>query len=622
VKHTSPDGESASEAYAQRRPLSFLLTARRRRSAATSAAIIAAMRAPLLMAVDDDVALLRNVEQELHDRYARAYRIECCSSAAEALTRVEALATADEEVALVLAAQGLSGVTGTDLLGRVRRLHPHAKLGLLLGWENWGDQTTGLALFEAMTRGRVDHYVMRPSGPSDERFHSTISTFLLEWAEVRRLAPNTVHVIGETWSGRAYELRQVLGRCAFPHTFLLADSNDARALLRDAGTDHRFPLLVMPDGSILTDPSDADVARAAGVTVDPEGSDFDLVIIGNGPAGLSAAVYGASEGLRTLVVDKAGLGGQATSSSLIRNYLGFPPGIGGGALARKAYEQAWVFGASFAFMQEAVDLRREGERIHVRLSNGGLVTAHAVVLATGASYRRLDIPELEALNGAGVVYGAAATEAPATAGNDVYVLGGANSAGQAALHLARYARHVTLVVRASSLGVGMSHYLTRQVEVTPKITVRLGTDIVGGGGDGWLERLTLRSRASGETETVAADGLFLMIGARPHTEWLPAEIERDAEGFVVTGGDLSNQRAGVLRRPLPLETSLPGVLAAGDVRHGSVRRVASAVGDGSIAVQSVHRILTARSASATVPPGGQDSRSAQTVAAGGRSSPS
>ena len=593
-----------------------------RASVVTSAAIVISMSGPLLVAVDDDPALLRDVEQELHDRYARAYRVVCFDSAVEALASLEALATAQEEVALVLAAQRLAEGAGTDVLGKVRRFHPHAKLGLLIGWENWGDQTTGLALLESMTHNRLDAYVMRPSGPPDERFHSTISTLLLEWAEATRVSPGTVHVIGETWSGRAYDLRQVLGRCAVPHTFLLAGSEDARALLENAGTDKRFPLLVMPDGTILPDPTDADVARAAGATVDPEGSEFDLVIVGTGPAGLSATVYGASEGLRTLVIDKAGLGGQATSSSLIRNYLGFPPGIGGGALARRAYEQAWVFGASFAFMQEVIGLQRQQDRTVVHLATGGKVAARAVVLATGASYRRLGIPELEALNGAGVVYGAAASEAPTMAGQDVYVLGGANSAGQAALHLARYARRVTLVVRATSLGAGMSHYLARQVEANPALDVRLNTEVVGGGGDGWLEHLTLRSRETGTTETVAADGLFLMIGARPHTEWLPADIDRDDAGFIVTGPDLPEDRAKVLgHRPLPLETSLPGVLAAGDVRHGSVRRVASAVGEGSAAIQSVHRILAAGSIPATVPMVGHASPSAGKVVAGAHGFP-
>ena len=322
--------------------------------------------------------------------------------------------------------------------------------------------------------------------------------------------------------------------------------------------------------------------------------DFDLVIVGAGPAGLSAAVYGASEGFSTLVVDEGGLGGQATSSSLIRNYLGFPRGVSGRRLAQQAYEQAWVFGANFAFMQRVTDLRRERDGLFVTLSDCGRVRARAVLLATGASYRRLGVPALEALNGAGVFYGGPTSEAPAMAGRDVYVLGGANSAGQAALYLARYARRVTLVVRAQSLDAGMSHYLVRQVEATPKLQVRLGTEIVGGGGDGWLEHLVLRDRADGSEETVDADGLFLMIGARPHTEWLPPEVDRDAQGFVLTGTDLRDDDAWPLdRSPFLLETSMPGVFAAGDVRHGSVKRVASAVGEGSVAIQLLHRLFVA-----------------------------
>jgi thioredoxin reductase (NADPH) len=295
-----------------------------------------------------------------------------------------------------------------------------------------------------------------------------------------------------------------------------------------------------------------------------------------------------------LVVDAGGLGGQATSSSLIRNYLGFPRGVSGRRLAQQAYEQAWVFGANFAFMQTATGLRRERDELFVTLSDCGGVRARAVLLATGARYRRLDIPALEALNGAGVFYGGPTSEAPAMADRDVYVLGGANSAGQAALHLARYARRVTLVARAQSLDAGMSHYLVRQVEATPKLQVRLGTEIVGGGGDGWLEQLVLRDRADGSEETVDADGLFLMIGARPHTEWLPAEVDRDTQGFVLTGSDLRGDDAWPLdRSPFLLETSMPGLFAAGDVRHGSVKRVASAVGEGSVAIQFLHRMFVA-----------------------------
>jgi thioredoxin reductase (NADPH) len=399
-------------------------------------------------------------------------------------------------------------------------------------------------------------------------------------------------VVGESWSGRAYELRDLLGRCAIPHSFCLADSSDGRALVAKAGEGAKLPIVVFPDGTVLSDPTNAEIAKASGSATNPEQMDFDLVVVGAGPAGLSAAVYGASEGFSTLVVDEAGLGGQATSSALIRNYLGFARGVGGRRLAQQAYEQAWVFGASFAFMQRATELRREHDRLFVTLSDSGRVRARAVLLATGASYRRLGVAALEELNGAGVFYGGPASEAPGMAGRDVYVLGGANSSGQAALHLARYARRVTLVVRAPSLGAGMSHYLVRQVEATPKLQVRLGTEIVGGGGDGWLDHLVLRDRVAGTEETVAADGLFLMIGASPHTDWLPAQIARDAEGFVLTGADLPDGRAWpVDRSPFLLETSMRGVFAAGDVRHGSGKRVASAVGEGSVAIQLLHRLF-------------------------------
>lgn len=551
------------------------------------------MNVPLLVAVDDDPNQLRDVERELHKGYEPDYRVCCLSSTDEALATLDELAAAGEQVALVLAGEVLAGAPGTALLAEVRRTFPHAQRVLLVGWGRLGDSRTGDAIFEAISRGRMDHYVIRPAQPPDEQFHQAISSFLLAWAEARRRAPHTVNVVGQSWSGRAYELRAVLERCAIPHRFLLAGSDEGRALLAGAGA-RRFPLLVFPDGRILEDPSDADIARASGTAVAPDRDQYDLVIVGGGPAGLSAAVYGASEGLHTLVIDSGGLGGQATSSSSIRNYLGFPRGVSGGDLARRAYEQAWVFGARFAFMQRVTRLTREGDGIVVALNTGGVVVGRAVVLAMGASYRRLGVESLEALRGAGVFYGAAASEAPLVAGEEVYVVGGANSAGQAVLHLAHYARRVTLVVRAATLEAGMSHYLVRQIEATPNVEVRTGTEVVDGGGDGWLEHLGLRDHAGCETETVSAQGLFLMIGARPHTEWLPQTVERDPGGFVMTGPDLSADALRELGRPpLALETSLPGVLAVGDIRHGSVKRVASAVGEGSIAIQLVHRLLAA-----------------------------
>ncbi len=552
---------------------------------------------PVLFAVDEDADSLRAVERELVDRYARSYRVVCVSSAEEAIAELEALAAAGEDVALVLSAQQLGQTTGSELLGRVRTLHAHVQRGLLIEWGSWGDGQTAEEIFQAMARRQIEYYLIRPSGSPDELFHQSVSTFLLEWAHARRVSPQTVHIISDSWTGRAHELKEILGRCAIPHAFLLADSPDGRALLAEAGNGEPLPVVVFPDGTVLANPTNLELASASGATIDPDRREYDVVIVGGGPAGLSAAVYGASEGFRTLVVDDGGIGGQATSSSLIRNYLGFPRGVSGRRLAESAYEQAWVFGAKFAFMHDATAIRREGDRLHVALSDGGEVSARAVILATGATYRRLDVPEIEAMVGAGVFYSGPASEAPTTVDEEVYVVGGANSAGQAALHLAEYARQVTLVVRAESLDKGMSHYLVRQVEGTPNIDVRLETEVVGGGGgdDGWLEHLVLRSRADGATETVEADELFLMIGAHPNTDWLPAEIAQGDGGFIRTGTDLEDNGDWPLeeRDPFSLETSMPGVFAAGDVRQGSMNRVASAVGEGSIAIKLIHELFAA-----------------------------
>jgi thioredoxin reductase (NADPH) len=552
---------------------------------------------PTILAVDADEGALRTIEGELLERYRGSYRVVCVGTVAEAEGELGRVAAVGEEVALMLAGDSLDGAPGRDLLGRARMLHPQVQRALLIDYAAWGSGPTGREIFEAMAGRQIDYYVIRPTRSPDELFHQSVSSFLLEWQHARRLSSHTAHIVGKSWTGRAHELREVLGRCALPHKFVLADSEEGRRLVEEVGADTCLPLVVFPNGAYLSDPSNAELTLAAGGPVDPLGRDFDLVIVGAGPAGLSAAVYGASEGFRTLVVDQGGIGGQATLSSLIRNYLGFPRGISGRQLAERAYEQAWVFGAQFAFLQHATGLRAEGERILVGLSDFPEVSARAVVLATGAAYRRLEVAELEALaaRGAGVFYGSTATEAPAMVGRDVFVVGGANSAGQAALHLAEYARRVTLVVRKRSLAAGMSHYLVRQVEASPNIEARLGTEVVGGGGDGRLEGLELRDRESGRVETVPADALFLMIGARPYTDWLPGEVERDAAGFVRTGRDIAGTPAWPLdRTPFGLETTMPGVFAVGDVRAGSMSRVASAVGEGSIAVRLVHELFESR----------------------------
>src|SRR3954454_14309283 len=546
-----------------------------------------------LLAVDADPVALGSVERELRDRYTSGYRVICTTSPEEALEVLTRLSEDGEELALALAGQGLPGTTGAELLERVRQLHPHAKRGLLVAWGEWGNRATAKAILDAMALGQIDYFVLRPAVSPDELFHHAISGFLLEWTEAQRIAPQTVRVVGETWSGRGGELRDALQRCAIPHAFYLSGSKEGRGVLAKAGNPTKLPIMVLPGGQVLSDPTNREVADSTGVAISDEGDEFDVVIVGAGPAGLSAAGYGPSEGLSTLVVDEGGIGGQATSSSLIRNYLGFSRGVSGRRLAQQAYEQAWVFGAQFAFMQKVTELRREHDALTIALSDFGRVRTRAVLLAMGATYRRLDVPVLEALNGAGVFYGGATSEAAAMADRDVSVLGGATSAGQAALHLARYARRVTLVARAGALDAGMSHYLVQQVEATPNLRVRLGTEVVGGGGDGWLECLVLRDRANGSPETVDADGLFLLIGARPHTEWLPPEVDRDAQGFVLTGTELPTHAWPLDRSPLLLETSTPRVFAAGDVRSGSVKRVASSVGDGSIAIQLLHRLFAA-----------------------------
>jgi len=552
------------------------------------------MSRPVILAVEDGEKSLDEVRRELSDRYDRSYRVVCVGSAQEADAELTRLASGGEDVALVLAGDSLGGAAGSEFLGRVRSRHPQAQRGLLIDYADWGHGPTGAAIFAAMALRQIDYYLIRPVRPPDEMFHQAVSTFLLEWTHARRLSSHTVRIVGESWTGRAHELREVLGRCALPHAFDLADSPEGRALVAQTGGAEPLPLVIFPTGEVLVDPSDAELSIAAGGPVNPDGRDFDLVIVGAGPAGLSASVYGASEGFRTLVIDSGGIGGQATLSSMIRNYLGFPRGISGRRLAEEAYEQAWVFGASFAFMQSATSLRRDGDHVVVGLSDFPDVRARSVILATGATYRRIMVEDIESLavTGAGVFYGGPATEAPAMAGRDVFVVGGANSAGQAALHLAEYARRVTVVVRGSSLAAGMSHYLVQQVEASPNIDLRLETEVVGGGGGGWLERLDLQARGDRAAETVSADALFLMIGARPNTEWLPAEVLCNDQAFIRTGAGLRDTPAWPLARaPLGLETSMPGVFAVGDARDGSMNRVASAVGEGSVAVRQVHDLF-------------------------------
>ncbi|HYK67347.1 MAG TPA: FAD-dependent oxidoreductase [Streptosporangiaceae bacterium] len=565
------------------------------------------MSLPALLAVDQSHDALGVLESQLTQRYAYDYRVMCLGDPAVAAQKLTELARAGEDVALVLCGLQQSTAARDGLLERVRELHPQAKRALLVPINAWADKPTADAIRAAIAFGRADYYVVRPGGPPDEVFHEAVSSFLLEWATERRIVPHTVHIIGEAWSGRAYELREVFERCAAPHAFCLADSDEGRGFLAQAGPDAKLPVMLLPDGRVLSDPSNDEIAEAAGAPSDFAQGTYDAIVVGAGPAGLSAAVYGGSDGLRILVVDEAGIGGQVRSSSLIRNYLGFPKGVSGARLAEQAYEQASVFGASFMFMHRATALTRSGPLLSVSLDGHRQVTARTVVLATGATYRRLGVPALEKLNGAGVYYGGPVSEAPAVSGKEAYVLGGGNSAGQAALHLARYARRVVLLVRGESLEAGMSDYLIRGIKASQNVEVRTGTAVAGGGGAGRLQQLVLREIRSGKQESVSADALFVLIGAHPHTDWLPAETARSAQGFLLTGEEFADECAWPLdRRPYSLETSIPGVLAAGDVRHSSVKRVASAVGEGSIAMQLVQTLLA--SEHCTDWPGREDPR--------------
>jgi thioredoxin reductase (NADPH) len=547
---------------------------------------------PVILAVDDEAESLREVSRELHRRYGGDYRVVCEPSGEAGMERLREFEKEGDDVALVLADEWLPGMSGTEFLTRVREVHPRAGRALMVARY---DRTAPAPILRAMSLGRMDYYVNKPWGGGDERFHKVVSDFLYEWAKDHRPKFEEIRVVGEQWSPRSHELRDLLGRNGILYTFHSSTSREGRELLETTGRSPKdLPVVVLFDGQVLEDPTNADIAEACGANPDLDRSDFDLVIIGAGPAGLAAAVYGASEGLDTLVVEGEAIGGQAGTSSLIRNYLGFPQGVGGAELAKRAAEQAWLFGATFLHMLHATSLRRAGDRVGVMLSCGNEMTAKSVIIATGASYRRLDVSSLEELHGAGVFYGAAVAEARAMAGKEVYVVGAGNSAGQAAMHLSKYASRVTIVARANSLASSMSDYLIKEIEATDNVAVRVNTRVTDGGGHGRLEHLTLES--PGSVETVPAAGLFVLIGAEPRTGWLPEEIKRDEGGYVVTGNDLGRyglprRRWHIGRLPLHLETSMRGVFAVGDVRHGSVNRVASAVGEGAVAVTMVHEYL-------------------------------
>jgi thioredoxin reductase (NADPH) len=554
------------------------------------------MPGPVILAVADRPKVLAALAGDLERRFGGDYQVLAEGSPAAAVATLERLtAPPDDPVALVIADRRMEDLDGLALLLRAHELHPAAKRVLL---EHRGEWTSGEPVVRAMTLGQVDYLLFRPWLPPEQFLYLPVSEFLAAWEKSRAPSQEAIQIVGRRWAARSHELREILARVGIPYGFYPDESPDGRRLLEQAGVDgRRLPVVLFPRGRALVDPSDAELAEALGFGTRPATGSCDVLIVGAGPAGLAAAVYAASEGLATQVLEPGVPGGQAGTSSLIRNYLGFPYGLSGEELTSRAVQQAWLFGADLVLARAATRLRAAGPDRVVRLSGGGEVTARAVILATGVAWRRLGVPALEALNGAGVFYGAAGSEARAMRGEDVFVVGAGNSAGQAAVHLSAYAASVTIVTIDQRLGEFMSDYLVQEVQATPNIAVVPHTEVVDGHGRQRLEGLTLRDRHTGASRTVAASAVFVLIGAEPRTDWLEGVVAREERGYVLTGRDLlgaGGRPPGswpLERPPLLLETSLPGVFAAGDVRYRSVKRVASAVGEGSIAVQLVHEYL-------------------------------
>jgi thioredoxin reductase (NADPH) len=552
---------------------------------------------PVILVVDDDMTSLTITEQELRKRYGRDYRVLARQSAVAALEELRRLKEAGHPVALVLADQNMPEMQGTDFLGEARGVDPMAKRVMLV---SWGDRDAPEAILTGCAVGQIEFFVTKPwhTAP-DERFHREVAGFLYEWSRLQRPVYEAVRVIGEPWAPRSHELRDLLGRNGVAYGFYDAASPEGREVLADAGLDDppALPVVVVFGGRVLVDPGNREVAEALGVRSRPSADECDLLVVGAGPAGLAAAVYGSSEGLATVVLEREALGGQAGQSTMIHNYLGFPAGISGDELTFRAYEQAWQFGAEFLFSNEATSLTSDGDGHLVQLSDGSSIRARSVILAMGVTYRTLAMPRLDSFRGSGVFYGSVSSEARSLKDLEVFVVGGGNSAGQAAIHLAKYARQVTLVMRGDGLSDTMSRYLVSILENAHRVTLRPHTIVVNGDGDTRLRKLTLEQMDSGEREVVPADALFVMIGADPHTAWLPEELARDENGYLLTGAEVMDSglpRPWPLQRlPLGLETSLPGVFAAGDVRAESVKRVASAVGEGAVAVRLAQQHLAA-----------------------------
>ena len=549
------------------------------------------MAKPVLMTVDDDPGVSRSVARDLRRRYGEEFRIVRAESGRDALDALRELALRGEPVAAILADYRMPEMNGIDFLEAAMDIAPHARRALLTAYADTD------AAIRAINVVDVDHYLLKPWDPPEEKLYPVIDALVETWRAVGVRPVEETRVVGHRWSAECFAARDFLARNSVPYRYYSIDEPEGARLLEAAGADaDDVPLVITGDGTALRNPTDSEIAAAVGLTTDPATDFYDLIVIGGGPAGLGSAVYGASEGLRTVLVERQATGGQAGQSSRIENYLGFPDGVSGSQLTDRARRQAAKFGAEVLTARDVVGLEVRGSARVVRFGDGSEIAAHAIVLATGVSYNSLDAPGVGELTGRGVYYGSAATEAPACAGQDVYIVGGANSAGQAAVFFSRHADTVTVLVRGPGLEASMSSYLIKQLDAIDNVHVRTGTEVAEASGDGHLERLVLSDRASGEKQEVEAGSMFVFIGAAPRTDWLDGVVVRDERGFVPTGPDLVVGGARppgwtLDRDPYHLESSVPGVFVAGDVRAESVKRVASAVGEGAMAVTLVHRYL-------------------------------
>ena len=539
---------------------------------------------PAILVVDDDPDVLRAIARDLRRRYGQDYRVLRASSAAEALTALDELVERGDPVALLLSDQRMPRMNGVEFLREAMQRFPNSKRALLTAYADTQ------AAIDAINQSQVDYYLLKPWDPPEERLYPVLDDLLDEWRAAYRPGYGGVRVVGSRWSAESHELKDFLARNAVPYQFLDAEAEDGAEIARGV----LLPLVILPEGQRLEAPSPAEVAEALGLRTSAGHEFYDLAIVGGGPAGLATAVYGASEGLRTVLIERQAPGGQAGTSSRIENYLGFPSGLSGADLARRAVTQAERFGVEIIAPQGVERLTVDGPYKRLALSGGGEVACHVVMLATGVDWRQLPAKGAERLAGRGVYYGATMTEAVGCKDEEVYIVGAGNSAGQAAMYFAEYARRVVMVIRGGDLGSKMSHYLVERIEAHQKIDVLLDTEVVACHGEGHLERLTLEQVGTDERIEVETRYLFVFIGAAPHTDWLDGLVERDERGFVLTGPDLDEHHLDgwpLEREPFLLEANVPGIFVAGDVRHESVKRVASAVGEGSVAVHFMHRHL-------------------------------